>query len=100
MVAAPTIVSASALGRQGTKSPSNQITMGFVGVGYQARGHLNSMVRNDDVKVLAVCDVDTKRREGAKKIVEDWYSNDKAYKGCSTYNDFRELIARKDIDSI
>jgi predicted dehydrogenase len=100
MVAAPTIVSASALGRQGKTAPSKQITIGVIGVGYQARGHVNYLIRNDDVKVLAVCDVDTTRRDNAKKIVEDWYSNDKAYKGCAAYNDFREVIARKDIDAV
>ncbi len=100
MVAAPMIVPASALGRQGASPPSERLTMGFIGVGYQARGHLNAFVRNTDVKVLAVCDVDTTRRVDAKKIVDDWYSNDKAYKGCDMYNDFRELIARKDIDAV
>ena len=100
VAAAPTIVSASTLGRQGATAPSNRITMGFIGVGFQARGHLNAFVRNDDVKVLAVCDVDTTRRENARKIVEDWYSTDKIYKGCDTYVDFRELVARKDIDAV
>jgi predicted dehydrogenase len=99
MAVAPMVVPASALGRQGTP-PSARITMGFIGVGYQARGHLNAFVRNEDVKVLAVCDVDTTRREGAKKIVEDWYSSDKTYKGCAAYSDFRELVARKDIDAV
>ena len=100
MAAAPAVASASALSRQGTPAPSNRITIGVIGIGYQARGHLNALVRNDDVKVLAVCDVDTTRRENAKKIVEDWYSVDKTYKGCSTYTDFRELVARKDIDAV
>ncbi len=101
MAAAPMVVPASALGRkQGTPAPSARITIGVIGVGYQARGHLNALVRNDDVKVLAVCDVDTTRRENAKKIVDDWYSPDKTYKGCTAYVDFRELVARKDIDAI
>lgn len=100
MVAAPTIIPASALGRQGAPPPSERLTMGFIGVGFQARGHLNAFVRNTDVKVLAVCDVDTTRRENAKKIVDDWYSTDTTYKGCDAYTDFRELTARKDIDAV
>lgn len=100
MAAAPVIVPASALGRHGAPPPSERLTMGFIGVGYQARGHLNAFVRNMDVKVLAVCDVDTTRRMNAKKIVDDWYSNDTTYKGCDAYIDFRELIARKDIDAV
>lgn len=99
-VAAPMIVPASVLGRQGAKPPSERITIGVIGVGYQARGHTEFLVRHPDVKVLAVCDVDTTRREGAKKIVDDWYSEDKTYKGCDAYNDFREVIARKDIDAV
>src|ERR1051325_9483896 len=74
-VAMPAIVPASVLGReQGDKPPSERITIGVIGVEYQARGHLNFLVRHPDVKVLAVCDVDTTRRENAKKIAEDWYS--------------------------
>ncbi len=99
-VAAPIIVPASVLGRQDAKPPSEKITIGVIGVGYQARGHVEFLVRHPDVKVLAVCDVDTTRREGAKKIVDDWYSSDTTYKGCDAYNDYRELIARKDIDAV
>lgn len=99
-VAVPMIVPSSALGLQGAKPPSERITMGVIGVGYQARGHLEFLVRHPDVKVLAVCEVDTTRRLGAKKIVDDWYSNDTTYKGCDAYNDFRDLIARKDIDAV
>src|SRR5436190_19448707 len=73
-VAMPAIVPASVLGRQqGVKPPSERITIGVIGVGYQARGHLNFLVRHPDVKVLAVCDVDRTRREDAKKIAGTWY---------------------------
>jgi len=101
LTAAPMIVKASTLGRQGATPPSSRLTLGVIGVGIQAKGHLNAFVHNGDVKVLAVCDVDTTRRLNAKKIVEDWYSEtDKTYKGCDAYIDFRELLARKDIDAV
>jgi predicted dehydrogenase len=103
VVAIPTIIPASALGRNGQKPPSERITIGMIGVGYQARGHLNLLVRHPDVKVLAVCDVDTTRRENAKKIADEWYSADTtigAYKGCDAYNNYEDIIARKDIDAV
>src|SRR5262249_19138497 len=54
-------------------------------------------------EVLAVCDVDTTRRENAQKKVEEKYgekTKSGQYKGCAAYNDFRELLARKDIDAV
>lgn len=102
-VAVPMIVPASALGLDGQKPPSERITVGVIGVGFQARGHLNLLIRHPDTKVLAVCDVDTKRREDAKKTADDWYASDTSltgYKGCDAYNDYRELLARKDIDAV
>ncbi len=59
--AIPAIVPASALGRQGTP-PSERITVGVIGVGFQARGHLNLLIRHPDTQVLAVCEVDRTRR--------------------------------------
>ena len=84
-------------------SPNNQITLGFIGVGTQGRGLLGGFLRHNETRVLAVCDVDTTRRESAKKTVEEFYATAKAsgaYKGCASYGDFRELLARKDIDGV
>lgn len=97
--AIPAIVPASVLGRQDTP-PSERITVGVIGVGYQARGHLGLLIRHPDTKVLAVCEVDQKRREHAQNMVNEWYSDDKEYKGCAAYTDFRELVARDDIDAV
>ena len=78
--------------------------MGFVGVGKQNRGLLNNFMRQPDVTVLAVCDVDATRRESAKKMVDDYLHENitKAgvVKACESYVDFRELIARDDIDAV
>ena len=98
--AAPMVIKASALGRQGATAPSARLTIGVIGVGKQAKGHLNAFIRTPEVQVVAVCDVDTTRRENGKKIVDDWYSTDTTYKGCATYVDYRELLARKDIDAV
>ncbi len=84
-------------------APSNQITLGFIGQGTQGRGLLGGFLNRDDTRVLAVCDVDSTRREHAKSTVEEHYKDATTagtYKGCATYNDFRELLARKDIDAV
>ena len=81
--------------------PSDRLTMGFIGVGKQNRYLLKKFL-GKDTQVVAVCDVDTTRRESAKQIVEDAYAQKAVagYKGCTAYGDFRELLARKDIDAV
>jgi predicted dehydrogenase len=83
-------------------APSKRLTLGCIGMGKQMKGHLGGFIQRDDVEVLAVCDVDTTRREAAKKKVDDAYTKKagETYKGCAAYNDFRELLARKDIDAV
>jgi len=97
--AAPLILPGHVWGAQ--TPPSERITMGFIGVGTQGRGLLNGFL-GKNTQVLAMCDVDTTRREHAKKVVEDYYSkkNQADYKGCAAYKDFRELLQRKDIDAV
>jgi predicted dehydrogenase len=72
-------------------------------MGKQMGGHLRNLLQRDDIQVLAVCDVDTTRREDAKRRVEAAYAK-KAGTGtaatCAAYNDFREVLARKDIDIV
>lgn len=99
----PTIVPSSVLGQQaGRTAPSDRLTMGFIGIGKQASGHLGYMAGRKDVQILAVCDVDKVRRENAKERVESKYKELQRtdYKGCDQYVDFRELLTRKDIDSV
>jgi predicted dehydrogenase len=81
--------------------PSDRLTMGFIGMGTQNRGLLNKFL-GKATQVVAVCDVDTTRREAAKQRVEEEYAKKAVagYKGCAVYSDFRELIARKDIDAV
>jgi predicted dehydrogenase len=72
-------------------------------MGTQNRCHLNHFLGTKDLQVLAVCDVDTTRREAAKKTVEGRYGGQAKggrYRGCAAYNDFRDLLARKDIDAV
>jgi len=92
--AAPYVITSPALGADGRAPAANRITMGFIGVGGQGSGHLRASVGHRDIQVLAVCDVDARHRDRAKAAV------DRRYKGCSAYRDFRELLARDDIDAV
>lgn len=80
--------------------PNSRLTMGFIGMGKQSRGLLGGFL-GQDAQVLAVCDVDSTRRNDAKKRVDEHYAK-KGVTGvtCTAYNDFRELVARKDIDAV
>jgi len=98
LAAAPLVVHGSALGAE-APPPSDRITMGFIGIGKQARGHLNAMLGRREVKVLAVCDCDRFRREEAAKKVDARYQAKGAAR-CGCYNDFRELTDRRDIDAV
>ena len=85
------------------KAANDRITLGFIGLGRQNRSLLGDFIKRKETQVLAVCEVDTTRRENAKKTVEDFYAKQTdrgAYKGCAAYTDFRELLARKDIDAV
>jgi len=64
--------------------------------------HLANMLPRDDVEVLAVCEVDTTRREDAKRRVDEAYSTKAGAtrKGCAAYNDFRAVLSRPDIDAV
>jgi predicted dehydrogenase len=83
--------------------PNARVTMGFIGMGTQSRGLLGAFL-GQPTQVLAVCDVDTTRRENARKRVDEHYARQAGRSGsaaaCVAYNDFRELIARKDIDAV
>jgi predicted dehydrogenase len=76
--------------------PNGKITMGFIGAGNQASGLLGAFLSQQDVKVLAVCDVNTDRRNEAKERVDKTYGNS----DCASYNDFRQITDRKDIDAV
>jgi ornithine cyclodeaminase/alanine dehydrogenase-like protein (mu-crystallin family) len=101
-LAAPTILSASARGGPDRPAPSERITLGFIGVGKMNRGHLRAFLGRPAVQVVAVCDVDATRRESARQMVEDRYEKDgrAGSKGCAAYDDFRELLARDDVDAV
>jgi len=102
-LAVPWIIPASARGADGAVAPSNRLNLGLIGRGAMGRGHLMRLVGDKEVQLLAVCDVDKSRRDEGKEVVEANYAVSLpkgTYSGCAAYNDFRELLARKDIDGV
>ena len=84
-------------------SANDRIRMGCIGIKNQGGGHLKSLSGNGDIQVVAVCDVDAKIRVAGKDVVERSYADamqSGSYKGCGAYNDYRELLARPDIDAV
>lgn len=95
--AAPYIVPASALGRDGATAPSERIVMGGIGLGNRGTGVFRSWILHEkDVQFVAICDVQKKARERIKNLTDEKYGN----KDCATYIDMREMLARKDIDAV
>lgn len=102
IVGVPYVVPSSVLGAKGQTPPSNRIVLGFIGCGKQSQ-HLMRSFLLPSTQVAAACDVDRLKLErSAKDIVEKHYAGKKdgSYKGCSRYHDFRELLARPDIDAV
>jgi len=107
----PCVVPCSVLG---SGAPSNRITVGCIGNGNMGFTDLQGLMHQDDTQILAVCDVNRgsfgyktatqfRGREPARKLVDEYYSKKAgtgSYKGTDAYVDFRDLLARNDIDAV
>ncbi len=108
---APSIVPSSAFGAE---APSERINVGMIGMGNQSTVDLPAFLAQPDVKVVAVCDVNTAGggyrnpeqflgRKPGQDAVNAFYARKNGmagYRGCDAYNDFRELLARPDVDAV
>jgi myo-inositol 2-dehydrogenase / D-chiro-inositol 1-dehydrogenase len=99
LLAVPSVVSAAVLG---SNSPNSRIGVGFIGTGRQAyHANLLPFLVAPETQVVAVCDVDRWRMEQARRRVEDHYAvTQPGYRGCGVAGDFRELLARADVDAV
>jgi predicted dehydrogenase len=112
-LAVPLLVPATVFGRQDKPAPSSRITLGVIGTGNQGFNDMRGFLSDSRVQIVAVCDVNRESpgywngavagREPGRRLVEQHYAEAKkagTYKGCDAYGDFRELLARKDIDAV
>ena len=95
-LAAPTLIPASALGREDKPAPSERITLGVVGWGMMGPGNTEAFLSYKDCQVVAACDLDKNHLDQALNKINGHYGN----KDCKPYHDFREMMARKDIDAV
>ena len=94
VVGLPSIIPSTVLGKQ---APSNRITVGMIGTGRQGiNANLKTLVNMPEVQVVAVCDPDTWRMDKAMEVIHKKYGNEE----CSRHTDFREIVARGDIDAV
>ncbi|MBE3095870.1 MAG: Gfo/Idh/MocA family oxidoreductase [Planctomycetes bacterium] len=89
--AAPHVVRAAVLGKEGTPAPSDRIQVGLIGCNGMGRGNLQNCAAHADVVVTAACDVYKAR---ADAVVA------KHKESCRAHADFRDLLARKDVDAV
>jgi hypothetical protein len=99
----PTIIPATVLGADGTVPPSKRVTVGLIGRGAMGGGHLHRLAHDPGFQLLAVCDVDKTRCEKGRTTADEIHASREpggTYKSCAGYNDYREILARDDIDAV
>ncbi|MBA4032713.1 MAG: gfo/Idh/MocA family oxidoreductase [Planctomyces sp.] len=95
-MAAATILPSHVLGRERATAPSEKITLGVIGIGPRCTYDLKAMLQFPDVQCVAIADVQARRRDAGKLLVDEHYKTG----DCRLYADFRELLDRKDIDAV
>lgn len=95
-VAAPYVITSSALGDDERPPASDRIVMGGIGIGNMGTGDQGAFLGRGDVQYVAASDVRQGRREHSQNVVNGKYGNS----DCQLYTDFRELLARDDIDAV
>ncbi|SDL43568.1 Predicted dehydrogenase [Catalinimonas alkaloidigena] len=97
----PTIVPSTVFGKN---APSNKINIGQIGFGRIAQGHdLPETLNYDVARVMAVSDLDRKRKRKGKEFIEGWYNQKKGkknYVDVQMYDDYREMLQNPDIDAV
>ena len=98
-------VAATALGPSILRAlPANgKINIAFIGYGKRAYAVMDRALRQTDVRIVAVCEVEGTRLAKAKEVIEKSYAEETKsgqYKGCATYVDYRELLQRDDLDAV
>ncbi len=77
-------------------SPNNRINLGVIGMGWQGPGNTQNFLASQDCQVVAACDIDANHLQAAIKLINETYGTE----DCKGYHDYRELLARDDIDAV
>jgi len=98
IIAIPTIVPSSVFGKN---APSNRINVGAIGTGRISRDHdMAGILKYENARIIAVCDVDSKRVKEAKQLVETFYSKKSIQHTAKMYENYLEMLDNKDIDAV
>ena len=92
----PYVITSAALGNSERPAASDRIVMGGIGIGNMGRGDQGAFLGRKDVQYVALSDVREEVRDNSKANIDRHYNNG----DCKVYNDFRELLARTDIDAV
>lgn len=95
-IAVPYFVSSKALGAGDSVAASERITLGVIGIGPRCTYDMTAILKLPDVQCVAIADVQQSRRDAGKALVDGHYGNN----DCKLYHDFRQMIARDDIDAV
>jgi len=102
-LAAPCVITSFSLAGEDRPAPSKRTTIGMIGVGGEGSKNLGAFLSQPDAEVRAVCEVDPVLLAQAKGAVENRYAAARrsgTFKGCDSTQDFREFLARDDLDAV
>ena len=92
----PWVVPSAVLGRGGVASPNDRLGLGFIGLGGWGGTILADFLAQEEVQMVAICDVQARRREAGRQLINRSYGHE----DCAVYSDLRELLARPEIDAV
>jgi len=96
LAAAPQIIPATALGKDGSAAPSDRLLLGGIGIGGRGGYVLGCFLDEPEVQFTSICDCRADRREAVKRRVDERYGN----QNCAIYRDFREFLDKSGVDAV
>lgn len=93
-----TIVPRHVLGGNGYVSPSDQVALGVIGLGRMGLGLGRRFTELEEPRIVAICDVDKTKVKRFSEFLSE--KTGEKTNSVPAYGDFRELIARDDLDGV
>ncbi len=95
------IVPRFVLGGNGYLATSDKINLGFIGTGKQSIGLMKNFLSTGEAQFVGACDVyEAKLEYFLEQLAVYYKEKETKKKRCKPYDDFRELLDRKDIDAV